>query len=341
MAISSPLPRYRPSVSARTRARIALSVLLLLFGGALALLGTACTSFAVDAGSNSGIIKQNGWVVRWVNTGPSSPDGIAFFNATYHGTSVFSDIRVPFSYVDYTDGIPPNRDIVDQLGVIAWDGRTPTFRGCTIGPIKDRAVPGTLINCDYTFDVPGYEWEEFPTDEFPNCATYRYTQKLYIYADGVFRPSIATWGPGYRNPHAYVLGIRMDMAVGKSAQPGDTGWVYKENKWQKVATETSVRAAKGDANGFNWAVRGDGTIGGPQVTFKPGGDRGELFFLASSAGDVFDGFRHVDTPSEYLTGQSLGQGGDLYLWYRGSAPNPGCEVAPVAIGPTTGQLSGY
>ncbi len=318
-----------------------------MFGGFMVvLLTSSCFSGSVDAANAAGKLKRLGWEVSWTPSSGTVLDGTIFYNARFRGTNVFTDMRVPFSYVDYTDNLPPYRDIVDELGALAWDKKTWTFRGCKGQRTRrDDGVPGYLVDCDYTFDVPGSLWTEHPPDErAPICALYKYNQRLYLYADGSFRPEVITWGPGFPNPHNYVIGIRIDIAVGKNGNALDAGFARGSGGWEKVGREQYRRGGRTDNNGYAWYVAGGENGMPPSVSFKPGADNGILWFLDSNAEnpDSMDGKKQGTTPAEFAQpAEALAGRRDLYLWYTGTGFNGGCRTIPLAIGPELITLQGY
>jgi hypothetical protein len=319
---------------------------LLLGAFFVALLSSACLSRA-EAGLAQGSLNKLGWSVRYMPTSGSVTDGTVFYNAKFKGKSVFKDFRIPFSYVDYTPRLEPFHDIVDQLGALNFDNKTPTFRGCKGSNVtRPDGVKGYLVNCDYRFDVPGWRWVETPPDEpNPRCALYRYEERMYFYADGSFKPEIVAWGPGYENPHNYLVAFRLNVAAGSNGDPGDIGFAQLRNgTWQRVLRERAYNGVNVDDGGNAWMVSTKSASEGPRILIKPGVDDGSTlwFFKRGKPEDSFDGQAKTTTPAEFLKpAESLAGANDLYLWYRATVHNPGCYTIPHLVGPDLILTEGY
>lgn len=192
-------------------------------------------------------LERNGWTLNFILT---SSDGLRVSNVSHNGKPVLRSAKMVDWHVSYsnTDGFGYSDAVgcpyFSQSAVIAIE--PPQIADI----VKDGAVVGFSIE------------QRFQSEGWPTPCNYNYRQRYEFYADGRFRPMVASVGRGCGDDGTYrpVLRVALSGEQNSFAEWTGSDWkTWTSEQWQVYSADSAFtpegyRYRLADASGAGFYV---------------------------------------------------------------------------------------
>jgi hypothetical protein len=256
----------------------------------------------------------------------SNGDGLIVRLADYEEQLVFTTLRIPHVWVQYSGYDPQNDNFAHGLR-----------HTCSLdSSYSDRFI----LSCTYYFDDADGLWS--PT----NWGTYKYVEQFTFFTSGVFRPRLLIYGPGFDYDHAYRALFRMDFDILDSSDDLFAQW--QSGAWSHKGTEGYYKDdyynSNGYKSGYEWT--NSDNPGSPYYAINPqsadgvNGTNGAPFWATryhAAETEGSQGYAWVYLDSEDIWVE------DIVDWYTAVRYNDACysPASPHNAGPETIAPAGY